>query len=239
MVRHELSLPRAGARAGHVFEGGTERYFEGVRDAHATGSARKPVLIGPVTYLWLSKSRITGFDRLELMPALLLAYRRILARLREAGVEWVQLDEPALVHRSRAALARRVGKRLRAAREYRREDHVATISAVSPTTLPEVAQLPVQGIHLDFVRAPGQLEVSRSLLPEGAVLSAGLIDGRNVWRTDLAKRLPGRARSRGAGRAPVARAVLLPHARSGVARAGVVARPGNAARGSLSPREAR
>jgi 5-methyltetrahydropteroyltriglutamate--homocysteine methyltransferase len=174
---------------GTAFEGGTEHYFEVVREALATGSQVKPVLIGPVTYLWLSKSRVTGFDRLELMPLLVLAYRRILARLRESGVEWVQLDEPALCTdlepRWRAALASAYAQLVDSGVKIM----IATYFGGVTDYASEVAQLPVHGIHLDFVRAPEQLEVWRSLLPEGAVLSAGLVDGRNVWRTDLREAL--------------------------------------------------
>ncbi|HEV7392911.1 MAG TPA: 5-methyltetrahydropteroyltriglutamate--homocysteine S-methyltransferase, partial [Burkholderiales bacterium] len=77
------------------FAGGVEWFLDDVKDALALGSPVKPVLIGPITYLWLSKSA-PGFDRLSLLPLLVTAYERVLRQLHALGVEWVQLDEPAL-----------------------------------------------------------------------------------------------------------------------------------------------
>ena len=168
-----------------AFDGGTRGYFEAVRDALATGSRVKPVLVGPVTYLWLAKSRTPGFDRLDLLPPLLAAYRRILTQLRAAGIEWVQLDEPALCTdlepHWRAAFATAYAELADSGVKIMLATYFGSVGAHAR----EVADLPVHGLHLDFVRAPGQLEVWRSLVPSDRVLSAGIIDGRNVWRTDL------------------------------------------------------
>ena len=68
-----------------------------VREAKSGGVPAKPVLLGPLTYLWLGKEKQAGFDRLELLPALITAYREVLTELRHLGIEWVQIDEPALV----------------------------------------------------------------------------------------------------------------------------------------------
>src|SRR5581483_3298788 len=79
------------------FDGGVDWFFDEVREALRVSAAKvKPALIGPVTYLRLAKSRAAGFDRLSLLPRLVRAYQRILSRLAELGIEWVQLDEPAL-----------------------------------------------------------------------------------------------------------------------------------------------
>ncbi len=56
----------------------------------------KPVLLGPISYLWLGKEKDAGFDRLSLLPRLLTAYQQILGKLAGLGVEWVQIDEPVL-----------------------------------------------------------------------------------------------------------------------------------------------
>ncbi len=73
-----------------------EQLFEEVTEAQALGHTAKPVLLGPVTFLYLSKTVGSEFDRLTLLPALLECYQAILARFAAQGVEWVQLDEPAL-----------------------------------------------------------------------------------------------------------------------------------------------
>ncbi|WP_420995393.1 5-methyltetrahydropteroyltriglutamate--homocysteine S-methyltransferase [Cupriavidus sp. 30B13] len=171
------------------FDGGVDWFFDEVDEALALGLVAKPVLIGPVTYLWLSKSHVEGFDRLSLLPALVAAYARILGRLRERGIEWVQIDEPALCldlepawldayDSAYAALAGTGVKLLLATYFDTAADHAARAAA-----------LPVQGFHIDLVRAPQQLDAWRRVLPAGAVLSAGVIDGRNIWRTDLRRAL--------------------------------------------------
>jgi 5-methyltetrahydropteroyltriglutamate--homocysteine methyltransferase len=179
------------------FDGGADWLFDRVRDAQAAGHNPKPVLVGPLTFLWLSKSHQPGFDRLSLAPALSRAYARILARLAELRVEWVQLDEPALtlaldtpwrdalpaLYSALPAAASTSAGALRP--KILLTTYFESVS-VSPATL---AALPVDGIHLDLVRAPQQLDAWRDALPPRWVLSAGVIDGRNVWRSDLAAAL--------------------------------------------------
>jgi 5-methyltetrahydropteroyltriglutamate--homocysteine methyltransferase len=78
------------------FDGGVEWLFEEIDEALALNLPVKPVLIGPITYLWLSKNHVAGFDRLSLLPKLVIRYSRLLDKLKQRGIEWVQLDEPAL-----------------------------------------------------------------------------------------------------------------------------------------------
>ncbi len=171
------------------FAGGVEWLLDDVRDAMATGAAVKPVLIGPLTYLWLSKSHVADFDRLTLLPALLEAYRRILSDLSASGIEWVQIDEPALCVELPEAW-RAVLKHA-----YEKLDGcgvkllLATYFDDASDYAPLAATLSVQGFHIDAVRAPQQVEAWRRHLPAGAVLSVGIIDGRNIWRTDLKRAL--------------------------------------------------
>jgi 5-methyltetrahydropteroyltriglutamate--homocysteine methyltransferase len=170
------------------FDGGPGWYFDEVREALAHGPAVKPVLIGPVTFLRLSKSA-GGFDRLRLIEPLAESYARLLERLAALGVEWVQIDEPALClelepawlaacDRAYAVLARR-SPRLLLATYFGEADHHAG----------RIVRLPLHGVHLDLARAPAQLDAWRRQLPRDWVLSAGLVDGRNIWRTDLRRAL--------------------------------------------------
>jgi 5-methyltetrahydropteroyltriglutamate--homocysteine methyltransferase len=171
------------------FERGTEWLFDEVREALAVSASVKPVLIGPVTYLWLAKSRVQGFDRMTLLPMLAAAYRRVLARLRELGVEWIQLDEPALVtglppewlDACETAYDGLLGSRAKIL--------LATYFGSTADVASRLARLPVQGFHIDAVRAPEQVAVWRRVLPDDAVLSVGIVDGRNVWKTDLRRAL--------------------------------------------------
>src|SRR5690606_20851407 len=79
------------------FELSWEQLFEEVEEAKALGHAVKPVVIGPLTYLWLGKAKGGEFDKLDLLERLLPLYGQIFRRLADQGVEWVQIDEPILV----------------------------------------------------------------------------------------------------------------------------------------------
>jgi 5-methyltetrahydropteroyltriglutamate--homocysteine methyltransferase len=156
-----------------------------VREAQALGLPVKPVMVGPLTWLWLGKEKEPGFDRLALLPALAEVYRELLAELARLGVEWVQVDEPALA-------ADLPGQWLATL-----EQTYSTLSGNGPKILltpyfnsvaalaGRLKALPVGGLHLDLVRAPGQLETFLAGFPRDKVLSAGVVDGRNVWRSDL------------------------------------------------------
>jgi 5-methyltetrahydropteroyltriglutamate--homocysteine methyltransferase len=167
------------------FDGGVEWLFEEIDEALALNLPVKPVLIGPLTYLWLSKSQVPGFDRLSLLPELVIRYSRLLDKLRERGIEWVQLDEPALG----VDLPADWLDAFSAAYEVLGASGVNVLLATYFESAAEhaarVAALPVAGVHLDLVRAPQQLDAWRAALPAHAVLSAGVIDGRNIWRADL------------------------------------------------------
>src|SRR5258706_485582 len=171
------------------FAGGTGWYCDQLREAHLRGTAVKPVLIGPVTFLYLSKAAHSGFDRLSLLPPLAEAYARLLERLQQAGIEWVQVDEPVLClelpqewldafDRAYPVLAMRAPKIL-----------LTTYFDGVDSHADRIVRLPVQGIHLDLVRAPSQIKNWTTSLPRDWVLSAGVVDGRNIWHTDLRRTL--------------------------------------------------
>ena len=163
--------------------------FDQVSEAQALGLAAKPVIPGPLTWLWLGKGEAyksaDDATKLALLERLVPVYRDVLRRFAEQGVEWVQIDEPILaldlppVWRS-AFL--RVYDQLAAASPLRLL--LASYFGDLQENLHTALALPVDGLHLDLVRAPGQLE---KILPRlgNRVLSAGVIDGRNIWRADL------------------------------------------------------
>ncbi|WP_276486884.1 5-methyltetrahydropteroyltriglutamate--homocysteine S-methyltransferase [Ectopseudomonas mendocina] len=166
-----------------------EQLFEEVDEAHALGHQVKPVLIGPLTYLWLGKAKGADFDRLDLLERLLPVYGEILQRLAAQGVEWVQIDEPILVldlpqdwknafERAYNLIQREPCKKL-----------IATYFGGLEDNLGLAANLPVDGLHIDLVRAPEQYPTILDRLPAYKVLSLGVVNGRNVWRCDLDKAL--------------------------------------------------
>jgi 5-methyltetrahydropteroyltriglutamate--homocysteine methyltransferase len=156
-------------------------------EAKALGYQTRPVLLGPVTYLGLAKSRDADFDTLALLQDLLPVYVDVLRRLATAGAEWVQLDEPCLVLDLDVAKQRALQQ---ACRLFAREVPGLKIMLASyfgdiGDNLDTALSLPVAGLHLDLVRAPHQLDVVATKASPGMVLSLGVIDGRNVWRANL------------------------------------------------------
>ncbi len=157
-------------------------------EAKAQGIVTRPVLIGPVTFLKLGKSRTVGFDQRDLLAALLPVYAEVLKRLAAAGAEWVQIDEPCLVldldERDREMLRVAYAALVKAAPGLKLM--LATYFGALGNNLATALELPVQGLHVDLVRAPEQLDAVVAGARADVVLSLGVIDGRNIWKADLA-----------------------------------------------------
>ncbi|MFF3419394.1 5-methyltetrahydropteroyltriglutamate--homocysteine S-methyltransferase [Streptomyces sp. NPDC002698] len=179
-----------------VFTADSTKQVTELREALALGLSARPVLVGPVTYLLLSKPAPgvpADFDPITLLDRLLPVYAEVLADLRAAGAEWVQLDEPALVQdRTPAELDA-------AARAYRGlgtlTDRpkllVASYFGRLGDALPVLAKAPVEGLALDFTEAAAaNLDDLAAVggLP-GKRLVAGVVNGRNIWVNDLATSL--------------------------------------------------
>lgn len=144
----------------------------------------KPVIIGPVTYLWLSKAK-DGSDPLALLDKLLPVYSALLEQLADAGVEWVQIDEPALVTELDARWKQAFEHAYHTLKANRPQVLIATYFGTLQDNLQLACNLPVAGLHIDAVR--GREEVTKVVdwLPGHKVLSVGAVDGRNIWKTDL------------------------------------------------------
>jgi len=153
-------------------------------EAKAQGFETRPVILGPVT--WLSLAKEYGSDPFDLLEEVLALYATVLARLEEAGAEWVQIDEPILVtdltDRQRRAFTRTYAKLGRAGPKIM----LATYFGGLENNLSLAASLPVAGLHIDLARAPEQLDAVVKAVPQNRLLSLGVVDGRNIWRADLA-----------------------------------------------------
>src|ERR1700722_4049118 len=158
------------------------------REAKQLGIETRPVVLGPVSFLLLSKAVEPGFAPLDLLDPLLVAYEQLLGELHAAGAQWVQLDEPALAaDRTEAELAalRRAHQRL-GSLASRPKMHVSTYFGEIGDALPVLADSPVEAIGLDFVAGPGNREALAAIGGIGGkALVAGVVDGRNVWRADM------------------------------------------------------
>lgn len=162
-----------------------EQLFEEVAEAHALGHTVKPVILGPLTFLWLGKARHAEFDKLELLDRLLPLYGEIFGRLAAQGVEWVQIDEPILALDLPQAWKNAFERAYNLLQYSPLKKLVATYFGDLEDNLGLAANLPVQGLHVDLVRAPQQLAAVLDRVPTYKVLSLGVVNGRNVWRCDL------------------------------------------------------
>jgi len=167
------------------FDGGVEWLFEEVKQAKELGHSVKVALIGPLTLLHAGKIKSGLSSKLDLLPRMVPAYQRLLAHLKELEVGWVQMDEPVLgldLEERWLAAFRPTYEALAPASP---KILLATYfeSVAERETL--LKSLPVSGVHLDLVRGPQQLATFLNGYPESKVLSLGVVDGRNIWRTDL------------------------------------------------------
>ncbi|MFK4066360.1 5-methyltetrahydropteroyltriglutamate--homocysteine S-methyltransferase [Streptomyces sp. NPDC029674] len=193
-TNYHYLVPELGPRT--VFGADSGKQVGEFKEARALGLPARPVLVGPVTYLLLSKPApgvAAGFDPLTLLDRLLPVYAEVLADLRAAGAEWVQLDEPALVQdRTPAELnaAERAYRDLGALTD-RPKLLVASYFDRLGDALPVLAKAPVEGLALDFTEAAAaNLDALAAVggLP-GKRLVAGVVNGRNIWVNDLEKSL--------------------------------------------------
>lgn len=159
-----------------------------LEQARRLGINAKPVLIGPLTYLWLGKT-IDGSDKLALLPRLLPVYAQLLAKLAEQGVEWVQIDEPILVTELDAKWQQAFVTAYDALKERGVKLLLATYFGTLQGNLALACSLPVQGLHVDAINARSEVGDVIKQLPQDRVLSLGVVDGRNIWKTDLSATL--------------------------------------------------
>lgn len=156
-------------------------------EAKQLGIVTKPVLIGPVSYLLLGKEKEAGFDKLSLLDNLLPVYFEILRRLEALDVGYVQFDEPFLaldLSEKEQEAFDSAYKEIRKAFP-RLKIVLATYFEDLNNNLGLVASLPFNVLHVDLVRAPAQLNDVLEVLPKDAILSLGVVDGRNIWKNDF------------------------------------------------------
>jgi 5-methyltetrahydropteroyltriglutamate--homocysteine methyltransferase len=183
-------VPEIGPETG--FSLASDHIVRDFDEARAAGFMTRPVIVGPVTLLLLSKpsdGAPAGFHPLDRLDDLIPVYATLLQRLADAGADWVQLDEPGLV--SESIDIPRARTLTAVARAYSALGHLARRPALFVAApygslddaLPVLAAAPIEAIGLDLVRGA---------LPEavpglaGKTLVAGVIDGHNIWRGDLA-----------------------------------------------------
>ncbi|HEX7688048.1 MAG TPA: 5-methyltetrahydropteroyltriglutamate--homocysteine S-methyltransferase [Burkholderiaceae bacterium] len=164
------------------------RLLEQLAEARAQGVRAKPVIVGPVTYLALGKAK-DGCDRLALLPRLVPVYAQLLDELARQGVEWVQVDEPILVTELAPDWLHAFNTAYHDLKAARVKLLLATYFGALEDNKHLAANLPVAGLHVDAVNGREDVQPLVNLLSPMKVLSLGVINGRNVWKTDLAATL--------------------------------------------------
>ncbi|MGM5630370.1 5-methyltetrahydropteroyltriglutamate--homocysteine S-methyltransferase [Apibacter raozihei] len=156
-------------------------------EAKQEGIITKPVIIGPVSYLLLGKEKEKDFNKIELVKSLLPIYLEIIEKLKEAGVEWIQFDEPFLaldidaeVKDALQYVYTEINKKYPFIKKM-----IATYFDGLKDNLDLALSLPVQALHIDLVRCPEQLDEVLDKLPENMSVSLGIIDGRNIWKNNF------------------------------------------------------
>ena len=166
------------------FELNPERLLAQLAEAQKQGVKAKPFIIGPVTYLWLGKTS-DGSNRLDLLERLLPAYSQLLEALADAGADWVQIDEPALVTDLDANWRYAFNLAYHQLKANRPKLLLATYFGELRDNLQLACELPVAGLHIDAVSAPAEVSRVADWLPSHKILSLGVINGRNIWKSDL------------------------------------------------------
>ncbi|HWL27405.1 MAG TPA: 5-methyltetrahydropteroyltriglutamate--homocysteine S-methyltransferase, partial [Burkholderiaceae bacterium] len=164
--------------------------FDQIVEAQALGHRVKAVIPGPLTWLWLGKGDAYAGGagdaaKLLLLDQLLPVYDEVLRRMKALGVEWVQIDEPILALDLDASWRDAFGDVYRRLAQSGPSLLLATYFEGLRDNVAVLKDLPVHGVHIDLVRAPDQLGSVLEVLDDDQVLSLGVINGRNIWRTDL------------------------------------------------------
>ncbi|MAD47206.1 MAG: 5-methyltetrahydropteroyltriglutamate--homocysteine S-methyltransferase [Oceanospirillaceae bacterium] len=162
-----------------------QRLLKQLEEARRAGvSNPKPVIIGPVTYLWLCKEKDDS-SRLNLLEQLLPVYSELLEQLADAGAEWVQMDEPVLVTELTNEWKQAFENAYHTLKADRPKLLLATYFGTLQDNLQQACNLPVAGLHIDAVRGREEAAKVVDWLPAHKILSIGAIDGRNIWKSDL------------------------------------------------------
>ncbi|MCI5049980.1 MAG: 5-methyltetrahydropteroyltriglutamate--homocysteine S-methyltransferase [Rickettsiales bacterium] len=170
-----------------TFELTTRKPLDEFNEAKAMGVQTRPVIIGPVTFLSQGKMRKGDGNTLSLLPKLLPVYTQLIKELADAGAEWIQIDEPVLALDIDDATKSALGEAFDAISAAKGNAKILVTSYFDGLreNTGTAFSLAVDAVHVDLVRAPGQLDAVLGAVNENQSLSLGVIDGRNIWKTNF------------------------------------------------------
>lgn len=170
----------------------SKKLFGEIEEAKKLGVNPKPVIIGPITFLRISKfyhQQNTVGSRLKLLSKLIKCYQELIDQIQKRGVEWLQIDEPVL------SLDLTSGEKKAFQQSYKQFHSVLKTGGMKillanyfgkfKDNLKMVKDLPVDAIHVDLVRGISESDsIIKNFQNTKKILSLGLVDGRNIWKND-------------------------------------------------------
>ena len=159
------------------------RIIDQITEAKNLGLKPKPVIIGPVTYLAIGKEKDNS-NKLDLLPKLLDTYVELLEALVAQNIEWVQIDEPILVTELSVELKKAFEISYAKLNNPKLKILLATYFGSLQDNLETISKLPVAGLHIDAVNGGAEVDAVISKM-SGKVISLGVVNGRNIWKSDL------------------------------------------------------
>ena len=166
------------------FKISSQKPFEEFKEAQSAGYKTKPVLLGPITFLLLSKST-EGKNTLDLLDNLLPVYLEIVKKLNDLGAEWIQIDEPIFVKDLDEGVVLKIKKTLNSIKEAAGNSKILLTTyfeSIDQKAKEEVFASDVDAVHLDLVRGENNFNYIKD---SNKTLSLGVINGRNIWKSDL------------------------------------------------------
>jgi 5-methyltetrahydropteroyltriglutamate--homocysteine methyltransferase len=164
-------------------------FLDDIKQALEAGVNVKPVLLGPVSYLYLGKSTQDDFDVLDLLDPLLDTYSTLLHEIDQLGIEWVQIDEPILSCDLSVAWSSALRKSYHVLQKHTTKILLASYFGELRENLQTALSLPVAGLHVDAIKAKNEVKHIVSWLKDDMVLSLGVVDGRNIWINNISETL--------------------------------------------------
>ena len=166
-----------------TFKLDASRIIDQITEAKNLGLKPKPVIIGPVTYLAIGKEKDNS-NKLDLLPKLLDTYFELLEVLVAQNIEWVQIDEPILVTELSDELKKAFEISYAKLNNPKLKILLATYFGSLQDNLETISKLPIAGLHIDAVNGGAEVDAVISKM-SGKVISLGVVNGRNIWKSDL------------------------------------------------------
>ena len=175
--------------AATIFQENTNKIITEYKEAEVLGIKTRPVIIGPVSFLLLSKTNAEHFKPISKIDELLAVYQAILNELYIHKIEWVQLDEPCLVKDLDSHILDIYQHALKVVAGQTKRPKILLTSYFDSLdeNLPILMESLLEGFHLDLTHPKNDLSAALQLIKQNQMLSLGIINGRNIWKTDFQK----------------------------------------------------